>query len=375
MVGSPRSPGHGMGTPRSQGRRGLELRPEAPGVRRAGGPEILGPRLGKVGPQRHQAHLLRTGPPGGATYQAPARPPHRLRGGQGLPHPPVRSSARGPRAGRIRLVLADYINTEISARADTCHDDVHYKAIDNGRWYILGRYVEPPPGQYPCLPADNSDGRNQAGNVYEALVGLYWLEGKYQDLTDLFLTLMDLDQIEYAGWTAQERRTSTGFLRGTIALRCSDFVFTNFGRDFEYRNGGPSPAPGAVAEPRLPSISPPGRVLDVPHWNRLYGGSWPQGNPRPPPPSQGSAPRCKAQGRWPAGARRARPRRPLQHVRPPRTGPEEQPRRDHVDPSLPGNPGQRLSTGVVAARGSLPQHGTSHSHAHGPHRPAPHLLP
>ena len=69
--------------------------------------------------------------------------------------------------------LANYVNTEISARADTCHDNVHYKAIDNGRWYILGRYVEPPPGQYPCLPADNSDGRNQAGNVYEALVGLY----------------------------------------------------------------------------------------------------------------------------------------------------------------------------------------------------------
>ncbi len=157
--------------------------------------------------------------------------------------------------------LADYINTEISARAETCHDNVHYKAIDNGRWYILGRYVEPAPGQYPSLPADNPTGRNQVGNIYEALVGLYWLEGKYQDLVDLFLTLMDLDQIEYAGWTAGDRRTSTGFLRGAAALRCSDFVFTYFGREFQYRNGGPSPAPGAVAEPRLPSIKAPEKGL------------------------------------------------------------------------------------------------------------------
>ena len=35
--------------------------------------------------------------------------------------------------------LADYIFTEISIRASTCGDDAHYKVIDNGLWYLLGK--------------------------------------------------------------------------------------------------------------------------------------------------------------------------------------------------------------------------------------------
>ena len=36
------------------------------------------------------------------------------------------------------------------------------------------------------------------GNVYEALVGIYWLEGQTEALVDFLLTPMDLDQIECA---------------------------------------------------------------------------------------------------------------------------------------------------------------------------------
>ena len=122
--------------------------------------------------------------------------------------------------------LADYIFTEISVRASTCGDDAHYQAIDNGLWYLLGQFAEPPPGShtYPCLPPGTGQGRNQTGNVYEAFVGLYWLEGQTQALVDLFFTLMDFDQIEYAQWPAPERRSSTEFLRGPHALRCSRFA-------------------------------------------------------------------------------------------------------------------------------------------------------
>ena len=68
--------------------------------------------------------------------------------------------------------LADYIWTEISVRAETCKQDAHYKAIDNGLWHTLGSYVEPPPSIRPCLPPNNDHGRNQVGNIYEALVGV-----------------------------------------------------------------------------------------------------------------------------------------------------------------------------------------------------------
>ena len=92
--------------------------------------------------------------------------------------------------------LADYIWTEISVRATTCTNPVHYKAIKNTLWYALGAFVEPPPDNLPCIPTKSSPGKNEVGNVYEALVGLYWLERHYRLLTNLFLTLMDLDQIE-----------------------------------------------------------------------------------------------------------------------------------------------------------------------------------
>ena len=59
--------------------------------------------------------------------------------------------------------LADYINTEISARAETCHDDVHYKAIENGQWYILGGYVEPPPWHVPLPSSGQRRGAEPGG--------------------------------------------------------------------------------------------------------------------------------------------------------------------------------------------------------------------
>ena len=139
--------------------------------------------------------------------------------------------------------LADYIFTGISARAHTGGDNAHYKVVDNGLWYLLGQYAGPSPGShsYAYLPPDNAAGRNQTGNVYEALVGLYWLEGQTQALVDLFLTLMDLDQIEYAHWSTPDRKNSTGSLRGAHTLRCSRFAFARAGRTFGYANGCPSP--------------------------------------------------------------------------------------------------------------------------------------
>ena len=94
--------------------------------------------------------------------------------------------------------LADYIWTEISLRAETCTNPIHYKAIGNNLWYTLGAFVEPPPRNLPGIPPKNAARTNEVGNVYEALVGLYWLEENYDGLTDLFLTLMDLGQIEYS---------------------------------------------------------------------------------------------------------------------------------------------------------------------------------
>ena len=186
--------------------------------------------------------------------------------------------------------LADYIWTEISVRAETCKHDVHYKAVDNGLWYTLGSYVEPPPGIHPCLPPNNDHGRNQVGNIYEALVGLYWLEDNFLGLTDLFLTLMDLDQIEYAQWSPPTRRTSVGFLRGDNALRCTRFVFVHGGRDYGYRNGGPAPALGSVVQPRPPWLAEPGDTLWIPEWQPGYKGAMPQGEHQAPPPPPGPAP-------------------------------------------------------------------------------------
>ena len=183
--------------------------------------------------------------------------------------------------------LADYIWTEISVRAETCQPDVHYKVVDNRLWYTLGSYVEPPPGIHPCLPPDNDHGRNQVGNIYEALVGLYWLEDNFLGLTNLFLTPMDLDQIEYAQWTPSARRTSVGFLRGANALRCTRFVFVHGGRDYGYRNGGPAPALGNVVQPRPPWLQEPGETLWTPYG---FEGVMPQGEHLAPPPPTGPPP-------------------------------------------------------------------------------------
>ena len=75
--------------------------------------------------------------------------------------------------------LADYIWTEISVRATTCTNPVHYKAIGNFLWYTLGAFVEPLPDNLPCIPPKSGPGKNEVGNVYDALVGLCWLEGDY----------------------------------------------------------------------------------------------------------------------------------------------------------------------------------------------------
>lgn len=193
--------------------------------------------------------------------------------------------------------LADYIFTEISATAGTCGDGSHYQVVDNGLWYLLGQYAEPAPGAHngPLLPQNNKDGRNQTGNVYEALVGLYWPEGQIQELVDFLFVLMDLDQIESAWWTPAQRRSSTGSLRGVCALRCSRFAFVWTGRAYGYANGGPSPANRAVAEPRDGWLQKPGQVQHIEEWGEDFVGHMPEGNPLPsssppgnPPPGGGS---------------------------------------------------------------------------------------
>ena len=139
-------------------------------------------------------------------------------------------------------------------------------------------------------PPNNAAGRNQTGNVYEALVGLYWLEGQTHALVDLFLTLMDLDQIEYAQWSTSDKKSSTGSLRGPHALKCSRFAFVPAGRSYGYANGCPSPATGAVAEPREWWIQDPGAPLWIPESVDDYVGGMPKGNPLPPPPPKDPAP-------------------------------------------------------------------------------------
>ena len=139
-------------------------------------------------------------------------------------------------------------------------------------WHLMGRYVEPVPGSQPnpCLPPDTDYGRNLAGNVYEAHVGLYWLEDNFQGLTDISPTLMDLDQIEDAQWSAPTKKSSTGFQLGALALKCQRFAFVYGGRCHGYLNGKPSPSAGAVAEPRLSWIQDPGNDLFIPEWQKGY---------------------------------------------------------------------------------------------------------
>ena len=129
------------------------------------------------------------------------------------------------------------------------------------------------------------------GNTYEALVGLYWLEDNFLGLTNLFPTLMDLDQIEYAQWSLPARRTSVGFQRGANALRCTRFVFVHGGRFYGYRNGGPAPALGNVVQPRPPWLEEPGETLWIPEWQNGFEGAMPQGEHLAPPPPTGPAPR------------------------------------------------------------------------------------
>ena len=114
------------------------------------------------------------------------------------------------------------------------------------------------------------------GNVYEALVGLSWLEGDFQRLTDL-------DQIEYAHWTPAERRSSVGYLRGDNALRCTKFVFVHEGWDYGYSYGGPAPTLGSVVHNRPPWLAQPGDRLSIHEWNPHFRGPMPQGKYRAPP--------------------------------------------------------------------------------------------
>ena len=101
---------------------------------------------------------------------------------------------------------------------------------------------------------------------------------------------MDLDQIEYARWSTSDTKSSTGSLRGPHALKCSRFAFVRAGRGYGYANGCPSPATGAVAEPREWWIQDPGTPLWIPEWVDGYAGGMPKGNPLLPPPPKGPAP-------------------------------------------------------------------------------------
>ena len=178
--------------------------------------------------------------------------------------------------------------------------------------------MEPPPDNLPCIPPKSGPGKNEVGNVYEAPVGLYWLEGDYQLLTKLFLTLMDLDQIEYAYWTPAERRTSVGCLRGDNALRCTKFAFVHEGRDYGYKNGGPAPSLWGVVVKRPPWLAKPGNTLWIHEWDPQYQGCMPQGKYHAPPtpstaPGQGvpggnaTNGRAAPAGPQPAGSSNGRP--------------------------------------------------------------------
>ena len=125
-----------------------------------------------------------------------------------------------------------------------------------------------------------------------------------------------------------------------------------------------------------------------------------QGRPRSHPldtPSSSPSGRADIRGPGPRGSRGPRPRL---RVRPPVEGPRRTakrdrrgrapgtvaaqaasagpprglPRKDHVVTGAPGRAGQLFRTGCRAASEPSPQHGSSHAHAHGPHRQAPHLL-
>ena len=140
-----------------------------------------------------------------------------------------------------------------------------------------------PPGQPAVHPAQERPWQERGGQRVQALVGLYWLEGSFQLLTNLFLTLMDLDQIEYANWTPAERRSSVGYLRGDNAIRCTKFAFTHEGRDYGYKNGGPAPTLGSVVIKRPPRLAKPGTILWIHEWNPHFRGSVPQGEHHAPP--------------------------------------------------------------------------------------------
>ena len=229
--------------------------------------------------------------------------------------------------------LADYIWTEISLRAETCTNPTHYKAIGNNLWYTLGTFVEPPPHDLAAIPPRNAAGTNEVGNVYEALVGLYWLEENYDGLTDLFLTLMDLDQIEYPSWSEGQRRTSVGFLRGRSALRCTKHAFVNEGRNYGYKLYGPTPALGGVVNDRPPWLACPGGTLRIPEWEDHYQGPMPRGEHFAPPtpstphgdPGRGATNGSRAPtGVRPAGSSYDRPAQRRGHEGAERTPEEEE---------------------------------------------------
>ena len=233
--------------------------------------------------------------------------------------------------------LADYIWTEISLRAETCTNPIHYKAIGNNLWYTLGEFVEPPPHDLPGIPFKNGAGTNEVGNVYEALVGLYWLEENYDRLTDLFLTLMDLDQIEHPSWREGQRRTSVGYLRGASAVRCTMHVFVNEGRSYGYSYNGPAPALGSVVIDRPPWLAQPGGTLHIPEWHNTYQGPMPKGEhfaPPTPGEPQGRPERSAAiYSHPPAGAQQAGsssdpPAQPRGHSGADREPDEEEERRE-----------------------------------------------
>ena len=140
------------------------------------------------------------------------------------------------------------------------------------------------------------------GNVYEALVGLLWLKGNMQSLTNIFLTLMGLDQLEYPQWGAPKRRSSTGFLWGALARKCSRFVFVHTGRSYGYANGGTSPSQGAVAKPMGPWLQKPGSILHIPVWKDGYDGPVPEGWAPPSPPPHGSPREPRNSGQGSAGS-------------------------------------------------------------------------
>ena len=281
--------------------------------------------------------------------------------------------------------LADYIFTEISVRASTCGEDAHYKAIDNGLWYLLGQFAEPPQAPTPTHASPQAPDKGETRRATSTKLSSGSIGSRARprhSFTFSSPSWISTRSSNYAQWSAPERRSSTGFLRGSHALRCSRFALFRAGRSYGYANGRPSLAAGAVAEPREQWLPAPRVVLWIPEWQeRTTQGSCPRGTrgprlrPKPhhrpaqtpgmPSTQEGhhqaptTAVAVRAQGAPPQGGPRRSPHRGPELTREreeplPRDG--AGPRRTHAPPISAGSTSSATSKGRASP--SRPQTST-----------------